>query len=108
MKSFVPWTSVQLADVQKFLAQAQAEAEDEKNVRWELIEQQFIADGVLDIVRWEGNMCLRIWKPAGTERLDEFQRLSSCGLCMQRIEPGMPDEITQRGHFCRLVFAGWA
>ena len=67
MKSCVLWTSVQLADLQRFLAQAKAEAEDESNVRWELIEQQNIADGVLDIVRWEGNMCLRIWKPAGND-----------------------------------------
>lgn len=52
---------------QNLAAQAAA---DVNKPRLQLVEQKVLADGTLDIVRWEGDLMLRIWTPPGFNKTD--------------------------------------
>jgi hypothetical protein len=43
-------------------------ATDTARPHFTLLESHNVADGVLDLVRWEGDRMLRVWKPAGELR----------------------------------------
>lgn len=42
-----------------------AAAADPAKPHFEVVESYGLAEGTLDIVRWEGDRMLRVWKPAG-------------------------------------------
>jgi hypothetical protein len=54
-------------------AAATAAAHGRMYSRWQLLSRKALAGGVLEVVSWEGERCLRIWLPPGEKSQQQQQ-----------------------------------